>query len=115
MSLSGLLLQRRHRIPPHLIYSLFQSLIHSRVQTSAGCEVRHSRDSTKLFGHYCIWKWMVHWGEISRADKCSSLFTVIKDIPVVNLKRLLVFIKTLKGLPINLTFLVTQKAVSGTT
>lgn len=58
MALSGLLLQRRPRIPPHLVYSLVQSLIHFRLQTSAGCEVRHSRDSTKLFGHYCIRKWM---------------------------------------------------------
>lgn len=114
MAFSGLLLQRRPETPPHLIYSLVPSLIHSRVQTSAGCEVRHSRDSTKLFRHYCIRKWMKHWREICRG-KCSSLFIVVKEFPVVNLKGLLVFVITLKGLPINLAFLVTRKAATGTT
>ena len=35
MALSGLLLQRRPRIPPHLVYSLVQSLIHFRLQTTS--------------------------------------------------------------------------------
>lgn len=48
---SGLLLKGDSRLPPYLIYSLVQSLIHSRVQAPAGYEVRHSGDYTRLFRH----------------------------------------------------------------